>query len=149
MIFLFTLALTIATSPDVRPLPAIAKSVDSYARFPSAEVCRVNREVAERWKAGVFRQAWMLGYCEIKCGPTIQQCVQWQEVGGPPAQAMRDEYDEADYLVRVWSLAVGMRDNETPDDYERDLRRLIGARAFVLGVLPAPVPYWRVPREGR
>lgn len=114
-------------------------------------------DLAAAWAAAILRDAHSLGYYSERLERVwgfagagfavgINHKKEWHG-GGWCARAMQEEYADTRLRERVWCLAVALREDEEKDDFEAELRALIGDANYVRGQLPPPIPTWRVPRR--
>jgi hypothetical protein len=126
--------------------------LNPYAHLPPEKTCKACYEAALLWATGVEQEAKALGYyTEVSSGEWWERS-RWIWIGGGPhAEAMRAEYQEAKCLMDAWFACwwitwPNVTGNQR-EEYEVQLRALIGNAAYSAGAMPPPIPYWRVPRR--
>lgn len=145
--------------------------LNRYAHLPCKRTCRENLVKSQAWANGVLAEARALGCygpvyaededaqaCVALCGPFFPGAIvvaptmlgeAWHDAGGWQATQKKEEHQETLQLRRIWQLALSLHEEEKVDldQLEAELRGLIGDGAFCSGILPAPIPFWRVPRR--
>lgn len=138
MIFLLSLALNLPAQTD--PYPPAA----TYPHLPSVACCRRNLTIAEAGVKATMDQATFLGY--YGWDQAGEKPFGWRQIwvgGGIDGERLREEFAERSLRVRVWRVALtlqeGTDEEGAAEDSQRELRGLIGDKAFVCGTIPPPI----------